>query len=421
MISARRLALLTVVVLALGALAFGRPSPAEAAERRSEQRTESRIETRGVTLAWNPVPRAVGYEVELGADPSIQKILERRETKELQAELKLAPGAYYFRVRGIHALGSPGPWSEIMRVIANHAPPRTLAPAKDVILEQESLPPEGLALRWEAGIPGSVYLLELEAEDGTVTRLKPVKAELRWQPPRSGKYRWRAGFEIPTGEDWGAWSAFVINGPPPPLPGFWERLVMTAGLQLTSSAYSESRTPGHEQLAWTGKFAVTAPLTADGRWEAQASAYSTLFALSQSRDLSVRFFGWNTRLGYTLPWPRSPWRLSLIGGYYYTTMLVPTQELGFANLHGPQLFPVLRRQAASGNQLLVYLKYAPISPNFESLSLSNRELAVGGGYSFTLKNGDSVGVTLDIARLELTYHGVSLRSRSISIGGSYGF
>ncbi|MCM2278598.1 MAG: hypothetical protein NDJ89_11040 [Oligoflexia bacterium] len=399
--------------LALGAFL---PEPSHAAAD-----SDPRTTTRGITLAWNPVPRAVGYEVELGSDPSIQKVLHRRQTQELQTELKLPPGSYYFRVRGIHALGSPGPWSEITRVIANRSPPRALLPLKDEVLEQESLPPEGLSLRWEAGISGSVYLLEIETEDGTVTRLRPAQAELRWPPPRSGKYRWRAGFEIPTGEDWGAWSAFVIEGPEPPLPGFWERLAMSAGLQLTSNTYSESPSPGHQQLAWTGKFAVTAPLTADGRWEAQTSAYATLFALTQNRDLSVRYVGWNARLGYTLPWPPSPWKLSLVSGYYYTTMLVPSRELGFENLHGPQLYPAVRRQFASGDQLAFYMKYAPISPNFESFSLSNRELALGGGYSFALPGGKTIGMTLDIASLELDYHGTAVRSRSISIGASYGF
>ena len=43
--------------------------------------------------------------------------------------------------------------------------------------------------------------------------------------------------------------------------------------------------------------------------------------------IDARFVGVNLRVGYVLPGLTDPWRLSFLGGVYYTTMLVTGRSI----------------------------------------------------------------------------------------------
>lgn len=118
---------------------------------------------------------------------------------------------------------------------------------------------------------------------------------------------------------------------------------------------------------------------------------------------SIRFLDLNARVGYTLPWLKGSWALTLMGGLYYTTTfcsVTPNFPFGFSNLMGPQLFPVLRKRLANGDGLSAYLKYSPVSSGgFSVYSLASREMA--GGMTYSIRHGSHfIPVSLDILNLK---------------------
>jgi hypothetical protein len=160
-----------------------------------------------------------------------------------------------------------------------------------------------------------------------------------------------------------------------------------------------------------------------GRWNLGGNAYYTpwIFYTSQS-GMSIQFLGGNLRLGYVIPQVRSPWRLNVMAGGYFATSFSSPSTFGYANIFGPQLYPVLQRGLSKNRLVWAYGKYSPIMSGGSLLTFDNAEIALGGGFSFSpLKSGHVVSATLDLSILELQFTGGSVQSTTVTLGGSYTF
>lgn len=169
------------------------------------------------------------------------------------------------------------------------------------------------------------------------------------------------------------------------------------------------------------------------KWDFGANLFYTLIPLSStsSKGHKPQFLGVNVRLGYVVPSVRDPWRLSLLGGIYYTTMIV-SDDYGFTGLAGPQLFPVLRRSFDSKKSAFLYAKFSPISEGiFGFLDLKSREVALGGGFGWKLKSGHTITATVDASLLRIRLSSVSkitgntitnnIDVNQVTVGAAYGF
>jgi hypothetical protein len=215
--------------------------------------------------------------------------------------------------------------------------------------------------------------------------------------------------------------AFPKKLPPPKVPELPPKYhFFTPGLNFTVLSYRETRVQSVSQTALTGKFAYRFALGKSG-WDLGASGYLTLLPITKNTDSTARFLGLNLRVGYSLPWPREPWQIGLMAGWYYTTMIVSPPTFGFLSMAGPQLFPVVRYRFGSGKAIATYFKWSPVSDSTSLMSLGNYELAAGGAYVIPLMNRRSVSVTLDAASLKLVVGRVTIESLSVSLGGAYGF
>lgn len=185
----------------------------------------------------------------------------------------------------------------------------------------------------------------------------------------------------------------------------------TAG--LTFMNYKQTNVADYTQTAMTAKVALTwyfAP-----KWSLGANAYYTVLALSSSREAaSVRNLGTNLRIGYTLPWPSSPWRLNLMAGGFYGQMTVTGATFGYTSLYYPQLFPTLTRALSRSSAITFYVKYAPT--NLVRGDLSQRELAAGMSYvhrSFIL--------SLDWADLTFTSGAIRIQQTTSTVSAGVSF
>lgn len=198
-----------------------------------------------------------------------------------------------------------------------------------------------------------------------------------------------------------------------------KRLSMAISTGVSYLSYAEGAKRLTE-LGTTFKFASTFALFPPS-WDIGMSAYVTGFALSKTWPQTLRFLGINGRVGYAIPFVAEPWRLIIMTGAYYTTTTVIDNSVGFKNMMGPQLFPTFRRALSNGKTIFAYCKYSPISAGGLSvLRLSNREIAVGGSYSWPLSQKFMGALSLDLANLAVGIGGTDITSNSVSVGFSVG-
>ncbi len=150
-------------------------------------------------------------------------------------------------------------------------------------------------------------------------------------------------------------------------------------------------------------------------WELSANTFYNALKLSSNQPQSIPFLGFNTRLGYVFTPNNLRWRLMLNAGWYYVTTI--SSGAGFQNLSGPQIFPLVRYKIAEAKSAFTYFKLSPISDKFSFLSLTSREIAFGGGYSFPML-GKTFTLGLDISSISLNFDETLTKSNSttLSIG-----
>lgn len=84
------------------------PSPANAVPQRNYYTTGT------VTLGWNAVTWAAGYEVQVSRNNTFTDLAYHNpNTAALAVTPTLADGAYFWRVRGLRSGGAPGAWSAV--------------------------------------------------------------------------------------------------------------------------------------------------------------------------------------------------------------------------------------------------------------------------------------------------------------------
>ena len=191
------------------------------------------------------------------------------------------------------------------------------------------------------------------------------------------------------------------------------RFSPSAGYSLIS--YQQTAVPQFSESAITLK--ASGLYAFSETWEAGANVFFNALPFGSSAPRTIQFLGVNLRAGYVLPQIHSPWRLSLMAGYYYTTTFA--QGFGYQNVAGLEIYPALQRVLSRGDSLVAYLKYAPVSSGIGLLNLSNHEL--GGGVSWIRPFGiqKPVSVSFDYANISLDLGATSVNSSSYAVSGGY--
>jgi len=194
---------------------------------------------------------------------------------------------------------------------------------------------------------------------------------------------------------------------------------VSPGLGISSLNYRQTAIDSYQSIVMTAKVSANY-FIAPPKWDLGFTGFFNFVSLSRSSPVDVRFLGLNLRLGYIFPQVEAPWRLSLYGGWYYSTMFASDSSFGYKNISGPQLFPSLRRNLNNGHAVSAFLKFSPISNNFGFLSLSNHEFATGVSYLIPTETR-TYSISVDYARISFSDEEVEISSNSISLGGSVTF
>ena len=198
-----------------------------------------------------------------------------------------------------------------------------------------------------------------------------------------------------------------------------KRYSLVVGLGYSDLAVKETGLSDFSEIAFTAKasflYFVVPP-----NWDLGGSAYFTLLPVVETpSDKSARFLGINIRGGYSMPFVAEPWRVSLLGGIYYTTMIQSGAQFGYRNLGGPQIYPTVRRIFNKGESAMAYFKYSPIASGINLLTFSNREIAYGAGWTHPLNRLHAISFFLDISAINLVIGGKQVNTSSLNFSIGY--
>ncbi|HAR42908.1 MAG TPA: hypothetical protein DCS07_09815 [Bdellovibrionales bacterium] len=213
-----------------------------------------------------------------------------------------------------------------------------------------------------------------------------------------------------------SYSKYMKAARPPTSHRPAKRYVLAPSIGLSFIQYSETHQLPFSETALTAKIGYAYQLSP--LWDMGLNTYFTALPLSSSTSgVTARYIGINGKVGYQVTTP-DPWKLSLQFGGYFTTMLVTQNRFGFANLMGPQIFPVLRRTLGA-DSVSGYFKFSPIGSGFSFMELSNREIAVGLGWTHRLAGGNVISFNADYATLDLLIENTAINSSSFSLSVGY--
>jgi hypothetical protein len=98
---------------------------------------------REITFAWEPIPGAVGYEIEFSikVGENFKVLKPYQETEKAKWKGNLAPGMYQFRLRAKDTRGVPGVWSQPADLVIGQFPVEVISPARgaEILTKQEEV------------------------------------------------------------------------------------------------------------------------------------------------------------------------------------------------------------------------------------------------------------------------------------------
>ncbi len=317
---------------------------------------------------------------------------------------------------------------------AEAAPPGASTPVSAVMERTQAEPELSVRKLSQTGyrLEGAFLIRLLRPEWSLVYRNESLRADpggqvrIPFSVPRPGKYLLKLNAVSPYGEVLAETLTLEIT------PEAWARKVadfesggggfrLEPGLGISFLDYRQTGFADYSALNLTGRLGATLDLQ-PGSWSLQGDLFATLLPVSRNQEAVLRFIGVDALAGYRPLWLQSPWKLLVSGGVHYTTTAVsapsPSQALGFVNLAGPQLLPSLQKALPSGDELRGSVKWALITDKLSVLALSNRELALGLGYTRRRPGSRPWALSLDLTDLRIALSGSQVIAKSASLGFS---
>jgi|GEM_PF-7078616 len=237
---------------------------------------------RKATIAWKEVEGVKEFEFQLSTNAKMDPVKVQKKISGVKVEVNLEPGTYYFRVRGIDAEGSAGPWAEVQGFVVTPKAPALTSP--DDGKTYGTVPHDGIPLAWD-GVGGKDgFLLEVADANGIVLKRTVQQNKFAWTPTVSGKYKWRVGAESAMRTDWTPYRSFEATVKAVSAPTMFVAEVeenKDAGapsstsviFRWAQSVLAYSARDQDKGIAATGS-AVVALLSAELRWRAKRSGNS---------------------------------------------------------------------------------------------------------------------------------------------------
>jgi hypothetical protein len=200
------------------------------------------------------------------------------------------------------------------------------------------------------------------------------------------------------------------------------KLYFTANAEVSNLAFKQTSVSGLNEVALRVQASGFYRLIPD-QVELNASVFYTGLPVVSTLMSNLTFLGVNVMAGYLVPQIKAPWHLNLMAGMYYLTSYDSNNNMGYADINGPELLAKLLYSFRGGQVASVYLKFAGIMNGFNFLSPDSGEYGMGGKYSFAPSptSGNSFGITLDVSIFNLAFQDGTIQNVTETLGFCYNF
>lgn len=149
-------------------------------------------------LAWNTIPGATSYEIQIAKDPSFSNVVLNDLTAATRYSWNTVNlGQFYWRTRSVSPGNRKGPYTKAQPLMVKLSPPKSLIPEKVVeevtsLSFMESAPPPFI-LQWTPTLYAEKYEIEFDKSPAFAKPLKVFTnfAFKKVQAPTAGVYYWR--------------------------------------------------------------------------------------------------------------------------------------------------------------------------------------------------------------------------------------
>ncbi len=196
------------------------------------------------------------------------------------------------------------------------------------------------------------------------------------------------------------------------------------GINYTTLTYKQTLAPDLKITTPTLVGGIGFPFFSANADISLAGYITTIPITMKPKGKNMYFGGFNTRIGYHFPLANE-WRFIISAGLYYVTTIGRT-DLGYVNVMGPQLYPVLIKTFSNASRLGAYVKYSPVSKSISSLVFSNNEMAAGAEYVFPpaatgFFSEHTIGISVNFSKLYLKYGEDISQTQTLGGGLTVGF
>jgi hypothetical protein len=201
-------------------------------------------------------------------------------------------------------------------------------------------------------------------------------------------------------------------------PFYFEGVHFTPRLGYENTTYNQTGAPSLTQTSLRANLDLTwylprAPLEMGFRLN-----FTALPLVSNATAVTARFFGANVDLGYALV--KTPFfKLTLLGGMYYTAAFVTDRSFGYPPLIFPELYPNLTFYLFNGVTVDATYRYVYLGSLFDA---SQTQIVRSIGLSVFINHNHSISALLEDNGFSLVFPGskqVQYYSAGISLGYSF--
>lgn len=179
--------------------------------------------------------------------------------------------------------------------------------------------------------------------------------------------------------------------------------------------YATYKQPNLRITEWLFALKGAATYQFSDKWLVLGQMFYTIHPLEPIQTQQILFFGSNIDLRYTVTFPNTDFEVFLMGGWYYNTTVSIPAEIGYRDVYGPQIFPVIRK-SIFGHNLSLFFKFSPVMDKNLFYSLASAEIVVGAAFDVS----KTISITSSMTHLNLNMENdAKVQSTYYTLGMNY--
>ena len=148
-------------------------------------------QAREVSFSWDPIPEALGYEIQVAEKSTFDVLVQKKLTKKSAVDFDLPLGRYFYRVRAIDQEKKFGLWAEPMDLVVTPYPPELVLPRSEASFNYFEIFPT-VRFEWKTVSGADEYQIFVYKTTGKKALEERVKGDtFSTDKLEEGEYMWK--------------------------------------------------------------------------------------------------------------------------------------------------------------------------------------------------------------------------------------